>query len=80
MDGSKITNKQCPWINAAPIIERVRRLFKDNKKKLGKFIYTIQPVAILSQQNKRYILIFGTFIYKRFTVTAVSDLREVILT
>ena len=52
------------------------RLFEDNKKnpRYNLVINTIQTFTILSQQNKRDT---GTFklhnIYKRFTVTVVSD-------
>ena len=55
------------------------RLFEDNKKnpRYNLVINTIQTFTILSQQNKRDT---GTFklhnIYKRFTVTVVSDWKK----
>ena len=63
------------------LIERMWRLFEDNKKKTwyNSVIYTIQTFTILSQQNKIDI---GNFtlnnIYKRFTVTVLIDLKKVI--
>ena len=58
----------------------MRRLLEDNEKKKSRYnliIYTIQTFTIiLSQQNKGDI---GTFklhnIYKRFTITVVSDFK-----
>ena len=58
------------------LTRRMRRLLEDNKKNLSTTwsFYTIQKLTILSQQNNSDN---GTFklhnIYKRFTVTVVSD-------
>ena len=52
-------------INAAP-----------NQKNAAS-IYTIQTFTILSQQNKRDTGIFKLHsIYKRFTITVVSDFKK----
>ena len=54
----------------------MQRSLEDNKKNLGT---TIQTFAILSQQNKGYSETFKLHnIYKRFTMTVVSDLKKVI--
>ena len=55
---------------------KMQRSLEDNKKNLGT---TIQTFAILSQQNKEYSETFKLHnIYKRFTMTVVSDLKKVI--
>ena len=64
------------------LIRRMRCLLKDNKKTLYKnlVIYNIRTFTILSPQNKGGT---GTFklhkIYKRVTITVVSELKKVIL-
>ena len=64
------------------LIRKMRCLLKDNKKTLYKnlVIYNIRTFTILSPQNKGGT---GTFklhnIYKRFTITVVSELKKVIL-
>ena len=73
VDGSKITNKRRPRINAAPNQKNAASI----RGSYNLVIYTIQTLTILPHRNK---IDTGTFklqnIYKRFTITIVSDFKK----